>query len=284
MSTSIVHNPSDLSFGDRVSSEFDWTEFQVCSIDSVVDPAFDLVYEELWKEFGPKGEMEQRSVISQRMHWRPTEISGQFSLCYELISVMKKKGLAAARDHSVIIRHGIEPLVVVHLSHSLIMPEFRGSGMIGWLRAWPIRKAKECLKLAGISEDVPIILVAEMEPCTPQTPERMPRLRSYQRGDFLMLEPSAFSYFQPDFRLPEDIDRSGGPSPIPMRLVMRRVGREQERIISGSEVKSIVSCLYHMFEKSFRPQDMRGLWNHLEATCPPANARLALVEPLSTIL
>jgi hypothetical protein len=52
------------------------------------------------------------------------------------------------------------------------------------------------------------------------------------------------------------MDMTGGAEPVPFQLVMRRVGREGESEITGTELRRIVRAIYHMYGAQFRPQDM----------------------------
>ena len=70
-----------------------------------------------------------------------------------------------------------------------------------------------------------ITLVAEMEHPDGVTPTVMARLRSYERAGFRKIDPDTVRYMQPDFRPPAD-DRRSVVRPVPLALVVRRVGRE----------------------------------------------------------
>ncbi len=262
---SVAHILSDLAPGDHPSAAFNWHGFEASRISSPEDLLFEQVYSNFWKEFGEKGEMEQRDVICRRLQVDPSKMVSGFSLGYEMIAVLAKGVFVAARDHTAIVSSK-SPEAIVHLSHALIDPAYRGKGLVGWLRAWPIQKARSTLVAAGLSDQSPITLVAEMEPLDPASPSRILRLKSYERAGFLMVNPSQVQYFQPDFRSPQVIDADGGPCPLPLHLVIRRVGRETEREISRAEVKRIVSALYHMYGACFRKQDMASLWEQVRTS------------------
>ncbi len=259
-------------------SDFDWTGFTISFIDSTTHPRFGLGYAALWDEFGDKGEMEQRAVIEQRMAWMPERPIARHAMLYEMVVVMRDDELAAVRDHTAIVdlANPDEP-VTVHLSHLLIMPRYRGNGLAGWMRAMPIRTARECLSRAKQAPR-PITLVAEMEPADAAYPDRFKRLVAYEKVGFVKVDPSTIHYLQPDFRAPPVIDAAGGPHPIPLSLVVRRVKREDETSVQGREVKTIVESLYTMYGQSFREQDMTPNWASL-ATYPPDATTIALVPP-----
>jgi hypothetical protein len=71
----------------------------------------------------------------------------------------------------------------------------------------------------------------------------MPRLRSYQTAGFQKLDPAAAPDAQPDFR-----SREGAiPRPIPLALVLRRVGREGEATMPAAEVAAVVDAIYAVY-------------------------------------
>lgn len=268
----------DLAPADFLSADFDWTGFTISFIDSVNHPRFDMGYQALWDEFGDKNEMEQRSVIAQRFGWKPERPVQGHALMYEMVVVMHEDRLAAVRDHTAILdlQNPDEP-VTVHLSHLLVMPRYRGGGIAGWMRAAPIRTARECLDRSR-QKPRPITLVAEMEPADLRVPERMRRLSAYQKVGFLKVDPHQIPYLQPDFRTPEQIDAEGKPSPVPLSLIVRRVRREQETRLPAKEVRRMVESLYTMYSQTFRPQDMLPNYQSL-SRYPPDSTWVDLVPP-----
>ena len=76
----------------------------------------------------------------------------------------------------------------------------------------------------------------------------------------------------------EEIDASGGPLPLRFQLIVRRVGREHEDVISGGEVRAIVERLYNMYGRECRAADMNPLWAQL-AEYPAPDTRIALLPP-----
>lgn len=271
--------PADLASGDARSLELVCHEFDIARVRSSDDPLFDVAYQRLWTEFGAQHEMESREVIARRLDWHPATAMSDCWLRYEMFLVRRQGQFVAVRDHTAVVtrRHGT-PRAVVHLSHVLVDAAWRRTGLAGWLRAWPLQTARACLAAAGFPAASPITLVAEMEHPAPQSPNRMIRLKSYEKAGFKKVEPTALKYFQPDFRPPEEIDASGGPQPLPFGLILRRVGREQEQVIRGAEVREIVECLYRMYETSFREQDMAAVWRTLPEY-PADETEVPLVPP-----
>ncbi|MBY0276505.1 hypothetical protein K2Z84_14270, partial [Candidatus Binatia bacterium] len=122
-----------------------------------------------------------------------------------------------------------------------------------------------------------IVLVAEMEPADPAIEERMARLRIYGRAGFRCVAPERVAYHQPDFRTAAAIDASG-VTPLPLSLIVRRVGREDEDTLPASEVRAIVRALYVMYGAHQRPADMAPLWTR-HAALPEGDEQIALLAP-----
>lgn len=231
---------SDLAPGDTRSASLDIDSFDVHTIHSTRDKWFEPAYEALWDEFGAKNEMERRETLEARFKLTPTMV-------YEMILVRRDGEIAAVRDHTVISSGGE---VVVHLSHNLVMPKWRRSGLAGWMRALPVVSARQ------LSPGDFVTLAGEMEYDDGSDPDRGIRLKAYEKAGFLKIDPAVVRYYQPDFRAPELIDQSGGARPLPFQLLVRRVGREEERMIAGSEARRIVQAIYRMYGAQFRPRDM----------------------------
>jgi GNAT superfamily N-acetyltransferase len=243
--------PEDLAPGDRVEAARDWSDLRVHRVRDVADPDFALAYERLWSEFGARGEMERRRVIEERLGWDPAKPVGGAALAYELLVLRRGGALAALRDHTAVVRLDSEgrPFpgpVVVHLSHAFVVPAQRGSGIAAWLRALPLETARRCARAAAASPAAEVVLVAEMEPPDPSEPQRMVRLRSYERAGFQKVDPAAAPYAQPDFR-PAELLAAATPQPVPLNLLLRRVGREHEASMPGAELAAVVAAVYAVY-------------------------------------
>jgi GNAT superfamily N-acetyltransferase len=241
----------DLAPGDRDFAVRDWTDVEVRRVADARDPDFAVAYDRLWAEFGPRGEMETRAVIRERLVWDPARPLARAALAYELLVLRRGGDVAAIRDHTAVIRLGadgrpVEGPVVVHLSHALVEPAHRGSGLAAWLRALPLQAARRCAAAVGAVPGAPIVLVAEMEPPDPADRGRLARLRSYERAGFRKVDPSRAPYAQPDFRPPELLAEEA-PRSIPLGLVLRRVGREHEASMSASELAAVVDAIYAVY-------------------------------------
>jgi hypothetical protein len=273
---------ADLAPGDGRSRAFDWSGLRIERIRAAHDPLFSRAYRRLWDEFGGDGGMESEAVITSRLGWDPGRPVNGCGFRYELLVVLRGEVLVAVRDSTVIVPGAPQPTaerreVFVHLSHLLIEPPLRGSGLSGWLRALPIQTARECAAAAGVPGGPRITLVAEMEHPDGVTPDVMARLRSYERAGFAKIDPARVRYCQPDFRTGEAIDRTA-VRPLPFALIVRRVGRETEQRISCAEVHTVIKALYMMYGVHVRADHMAPLWTRVDEL-PPASMPIALVAP-----
>ncbi|HUR47508.1 MAG TPA: GNAT family N-acetyltransferase [Candidatus Saccharimonadales bacterium] len=267
----------DLAGGDARSAALDVSGLEVTRIVSKEDPGFETCYDKLWQEFGSLHEMEGREVIEQRLQWFPAAPVGKYWLRYEMALVRERGKFVAARDQTAIVaERGGGAEAVVHMSHVLVDPSWRRTGLAGWLRAWPLQTARACLQAAGYSPTSPITLVAEME--HPSSDAQVARLRAYEKAGFKTMDRRLIHYLQPDFRSPAEIDDSGGPRPLAFGLVLRRVGREHEATIRGAEARRIVESLYQMYGTTFRAKDMAAVYQTL-ASYPADEAEIPLVQP-----
>lgn len=261
----------DLAPGDAKSAALDLSRFTFERIRSTDDPHFAEGFARLWEVFGPRDEMEQRDVLARRFQRAP-------EVLYEMVLVKEGERFAAVRDHTAI---PAGDGVVVHLSHNFVAPDFRRTGLAGWMRALPLLAARECAAAHGIANSW-ITLVGEMEFETPGEPERTIRLRAYEKAGFRKIDPASVRYHQPDFRAAEAIDKSGGARPLPFQLVIRQVGRENETAISGWRVRQLVTALYALYGPHSRPQDMAHPALRLDGY-PNDDAMVALVSPTAPV-
>jgi hypothetical protein len=269
--------PEHLAPGDARSLEGDWADMELHRITSPEDPFFSQAFGALSAEFGDAGEMEQASVIARRMQWLPEQMINGASMQYALQLVTRRGEFVAVRDHTVIILES-EPGAVVHLSHNLVAPEWRRSGIAGWMRALPVATAMDSIQTLRLPSASPVTLVGEMEHFDPTRSATLVRLTAYEKAGFKMVDPELVSYLQPDFRDPAEIDISSGPQPLPLTLMLRRMGREAEGFVSGAEILHNVKALYKMYASEFRSADMYQVYESLK-NYPAAGARIPLKPP-----
>ncbi len=270
---------ADLAPGDLKSAARDWSEVCLHRIESSESPHFAMAYGKLWGEFGEIDEMEEEPIIIRRLRWDGATMEGGCALRYRLMLVLAGEAFAAVRDHTAIVSEGI-PGAVVHLSHNLVASEWRRSGLAGWMRALPIQTARHALQAQNRPADEPITLVGEMEHPDPNDEATMIRLSAYERAGFLKADPRVIPYHQPDFRSAAEIDESGGACPLPMQLLVRRVGREQEREVETREIQRLAETLYRMYARDFRDQDMDAAYRTLK-DYPSPETKVALLPPAS---
>lgn len=268
-------HPGDLAPGDQKSLHRDWHDVDLCRVGSTDDPMFDMAFGALWAEFGSLGEIEQASVLGMRMTWDPARFLDGCAMRYEMLLVTSGGKFAAVCDHTAIVLAD-EPGAVVHLSHHLVAPEWRRTGLAGWLRALPMTTARKALAAQHRPPDSPVTLVGEME--HPSDAATLVRLAAYGKAGCKKVDPARVGYLQPDFRAHHEIDISGGPQPIPLALIIRRVGREDEDFVTGAEVRRIAASLYKMYGAGFRPQDMEVVHASIGAY-PPPDERIRLIPP-----
>ena len=269
--------PKHLAPGDARSLEGDWADMELHRITSPEDPFFSQAFGALSAEFGDAGEMEQASVIARRMQWLPEQMINGASMQYALQLVTRRGEFVAVRDHTVIILES-EPGAVVHLSHNLVSPDWRRSGIAGWMRALPVATAMDSIQTLRLPSASPVTLVGEMEHFDPTRSATLVRLTAYEKAGFKMVDPELVSYLQPDFRDPAEIDISSGPQPLPLTLMLRRMGREAEGFVSGAEILHNVKALYKMYASEFRSADMYQVYESLK-NYPAAGARIPLKPP-----
>jgi GNAT superfamily N-acetyltransferase len=270
-----VFDPADLAPGDSRSRDFDFNRIEVHRISSRNDPLFTEAYSALWEQFGPANELESPDVLERRLAWPSGRVHSGCALRYDLLLLKGEGKFIGVRDHTAIAD---DQSVTVHLSHVLVAPAFRRTGLAGWLRALPLQTARTCLHDAGLSPTLPITLAAEMEYSDASDPSRHVRLAAYERAGFRKADPSVIRYHQPDFRAARVIDQTGGPIPIPFQLILRRVGREADDSVDAGEVQHIVAQLYHIYGREFREKDMATMWQQLESY-PVAGTRIPLILP-----
>ena len=247
--------PADLAPGDMKSLERDWSGIELQCIKSPEEPGFDAAFGALWAEFGANSEVEQPTVLSRRLLWNVSQLFEGCALRYRLIVLRSGGKLVAVRDHTAIVRDGAEG-AIVHLSHNFVAPEWRRTGLAGWLRALPIQTGRTCLAEQQRPANSPITLVGEMKFLDRNDPSTFVRLKAYEKAGYLMIDPRKIHYLQPDFRAPDEIDLGGGPKPLSLALIVRRVGRENDLTISGAETLNIAEALYRMYGATFRQRDM----------------------------
>ena len=141
--------PDDLAPGDSKSLLRDWSEVELEVIESVGSPFFMAAFDALWTEFGEAGEMEQPDVLAKRMAWDPSVFVDGCAMHYQMMLLRSGGKIAGVTDQTAILTAG-EPGVIVHHSHILLAPEWRRTGLAGWLRALPVATARQLAWRSGM--------------------------------------------------------------------------------------------------------------------------------------
>lgn len=259
------------------------------------EAAFDEGYRALDAEFGARGELERREVLATWFAGPRTPPAGWWSgprarggagdvQCrYHLLLARDEEGrLAGARDCFVSLDlappdgprgvrgaappAGAEPGMrtarcVVLLSHSLVLPAYRRSGVAALLRAAPVSLARGSIAEAGVPAGAAeVALIAEMEPVAPEDPGTVIRLIAYGRAGFRAIPPAVFPYAQPDFR---DVEALGVPAvPLPLIFVVRQVGEEGRLDMPRARVEAALRQVQSIHACDNRPGDIAQIRDH----------------------
>lgn len=208
-------------------------------------------------EFGPLLEIERRETLER---WfaagslSPPE--DPLRAHYHMLLFRDADGqLAAVRDCFVTVDTR-SALGVVLLSHSLVRPAWRRSGLAALLRTAPIALARA----HGAQR---VLLVAEMEMVEAHDRASVVRLIAYGRAGFGVVLPEALPYAQPDFR---DLDALGvPPRPLPFLSVVRQVGAEHRRTLRREDVAAIIEHLAAIHRCHCHEEHLRPVRDHARA-------------------
>ena len=117
--------------------------FTLSLVSSADDPAFDAAYAILHDEFGAKGELETRAAILGYLG------RAEATVGYKLVIARDESGkIAAVRDCHVSVDRAAN-VVVVFLSHAVVLPLYRRSGLASLLREVPVSSAVAPRKRQG---------------------------------------------------------------------------------------------------------------------------------------
>ncbi len=268
--------PDDLAPGDVKSLGRDWSGLELDVVESAESPSFVAAFEALWAEFGKAGEMERPEVLARRLAWDPATSESGAAMLYQLMLLRHEGRIAAVTDQTAILIQGGSE-VIVHHSHILVDHAWRRTGLAGWTRSLPIHTARNLLAKRGLPRTTPVTIAGEMEHPDHRAPATLVRLTAMGKAGFKKIDPARVRYLQPDFRAHREIDRTGS-KPLPLALVLRRIGRENEDTIKGKTVRLIANALYRIYGREMRPQDMAPVLASL-AHYPADDEDVALLSP-----
>ena len=239
----------DLAPGDRSAAERDWSELRVHRIREVGDPDFEVAYQRLFTEFGSRGEMEARAGDRDRLAWGPARPVGRAALAYELL-VLRQRALfaAAARPHPVVRLDPAEPRVPVRCRAPLACP-----GRAGATRRRP--RPPGCARCrcrrrgAAPRRRLPCDAgrVGGGEECRIRPgPSGCLGCDPTSTAGFQKVDPARRAVCTPDFRAREG-PAGALPPPIPLSLILRRVGRESAPSMPSGELAAVVDAIYAVY-------------------------------------
>ncbi|EYF06028.1 Hypothetical protein CAP_2488 [Chondromyces apiculatus DSM 436] len=245
-------------------------KYELWSVDNPDAPEFDEGYQLLWDTFGPTAEMERKDVLRKFLRDDPfePEPSGTYMRYFFLVARGEDGKIRGVRDGTVLVNPAYAPdLCVVYLAHIYMKPEARGTVLSYWLRISPVEIAMQFLldlhtmgKIALPAPNAPgkyfgmrMNLTAESEYFSPEEPVSWQRMLFYGRGGFDAINPRHFPYRQPDFREPEQI-RETGNRPLPLVLLVRRMGRERQAQLPIDEARALMRLLYDDFADHCAPE------------------------------
>ncbi len=153
---------------------------------------------------------------------------------YHMIAAYDGERLVGARDCYVDVDPGLRTCLVA-LSHVLVVPDCRRTGLAALLRTAPLTLARRAL---ADRPGWPILLVAEMDPVDPAAPETVVRLVAYGRSGFRALDPRRLPYSQP--LLGSEV-RDLAITALPMLVVARTVGMDAVT----PEIAGLFLTLFH---------------------------------------
>jgi GNAT superfamily N-acetyltransferase len=233
---------------------------------------FDQAYALLDAEFGAKGELERKEVLAGYLS-RDKGPRG-----YKLVVARDSDGqIAAVRDCHVSMDQEAR-IVVVYLSHVLVLPPYRRSGLGSLLREVPAALGRRAIAEAGLRPPVDLLLAAEMEPVAEGATDTITRLLAYGRARFKIVDPRCLPYCQPDYRAHALIDADRARA-LPLLAVVRWVGHESADEIPHRLAVAFVEHLYRIFAAHCREQDLRRPRAHALDTLAAQGEAIPLLAP-----
>ena len=191
---------------------------------------FALGYDALFREFERTADILPRSILERWFAARSLSRAGDTIQCeYAMVLAHERTtgAFAGVRDCFVTVDRATRRAVVL-LAHTLVLPEFRRSGVAAILRSVPV---------VLVPDADEILLAGEMDMAVPHPKGTVVRLLAYGRAGFRVIPPPMLPYAQPDLR-----DLSGGlePEPLPFLCLVRQVGEEDRRDISRARARAFV--------------------------------------------
>lgn len=224
--------------------------FRLEIVEDPDSPAFDQAYRLLDEFFGARGELEERGALAGFTRARAIPYGPTAEGHYRLIVAWDGDVLAGVRDCWVDIDWA-EGVCLTALSHALIAPPYRRTGLGAMFRAFPVTLARQIsAERFGPDRDVPILIAAEMEPADPENLDTLVRLVAYGRSGFRVMDPHRVPYSQPDFR---DLAAMGAAhTALPLLPVVRWVDHREATSLPTA-LAAAFPRLFHMTHYLYLP-------------------------------
>lgn len=208
---------------------------------------FAVVWAQLFAAFGPTGEIEREETLRSWFSGSRSPPDADIRTTYHMVLARDRDGaLAGVRDCFVTFSRRTLRSVVL-LSHSLVLPLYRRSGLAAVLRTVPV-------PLARRTDPSEILLVAEMELVDPAARDTVIRLLAYGKAGYAVIPPDALPYAQPDFREPAGM--TAGPVPLPFLLLVRQVGEEDRPTLSRARALAMIEHMQAIHSCHCHPADL----------------------------
>lgn len=240
------------------------------------DEAFALGYDTLDVQFGPVGEIERRDVLGrwfrERSLSRPEDV---VQVTYHMSLVWEGSALAAVRDDFTAVDRETGR-VVAFMSHSLVLPPWRRTGLATLLRALPAAHARADAERMGVTVSERSLL-AEMEMMEPQRDETLVRLLSYGKAGFRVVPPWHLPYAQPDFRDLAALKTEA--LPVPMMILVRQVGEESLATIDPRRARTLLDHLAAIHRPTVDAAQVAAMHRNVAHRLDPRGGAVRLIDP-----
>jgi hypothetical protein len=257
-----------------------WGELRLQVVESPDDPWFDVAYRMFDEEFGPTAEIERREVLARRLKNGVLKPTGDCTILYHFVLLLHGNECVAVRDHTAIYLAGASE-VVVRLSHSYVVPAWRGQGLSRILHVLPDRTGRACAAAAG-RPDATVRFVAEMLPWDPTDQASLVKSLVLERSGYMKIDPR-LGYRQPDFRPAAEVDASGELRLIKLDFMVQRLPHEEKRSLHRSELCHYVRCVGHEYALDCREDLMRPYTDWIRAIETSGVERYPLFRPTENV-
>lgn len=243
-------------------------------------PDFAATYAILDDYFGPRREIERRDILQGLLADARPFVSDGITVRYRLFGAWTRDGqLAGARD-CFVTRDEPGRVVLIFLSHSLVLPPYRRSGLAAMFRTLPAElgrvEAQDGWEF-GVGSSArarppEVLIAAEMDPVDPARTETLVRLLAYGRAGYFAISPRDLPYLQPDFTWPGD---ASTPRPVPLMPVIRWLGHEDATEMPGRLAHAFDRHLHAVHDRYVPPPHIDQLRAFTQAVwTSPATVRV----------